>query len=185
MGSHEETAMTTRKRQCGMTWVETAVVMAVVAVVTSQAAPSMARFVDARRLEGVATQIATDLQSARIESVARNQAIRLTLQQPAQGSCYVIHTGLAAQCMCAIFAPTICTGDAREIRTIALPAGDGVSLAANTASILFDPLHGTSTPSATFRVLGRHGRAVHHVVNVMGRVRSCSPAGGVAGYPSC
>ena len=54
-----------------------------------------------------------------------------------------------------------------------------------TASVLFDPLHGTSTPSATFRILGRQGKAIHQVINVMGRVRSCTPTGGVAGYPNC
>lgn len=177
--------MNTRHNQQGISWVETAIVVAVLAVVTSQAAPSLARFVDARRLEGVAAQLATDLQSARIESVARNQPVRLTVQQTAQGSCYVVHTGLATQCSCASSVPAVCSGDAREIRTAALPVGDGNTLALNTTSILFDPLHGTSTPSATFRVLGRHDRAIHHVVNVMGRVRSCSPAGSVAGYPVC
>lgn len=177
--------MTTRNRQRGITWVETTIVMAVAAIVTGQAAPSLARFIDARRLEGVATQFATEVQSARIESVARNQPVRLTLHQSAQGSCYVVHTGLAAQCTCTGSGPAVCAGDAREIRTVVLQAGDGIALAANTTSVLFDPLHGTSTPSATFRVLGRHGRAIHHVVNVMGRVRSCTPAGSVAGYPTC
>lgn len=177
--------MKTRKRQRGITWVETAIVMAVAALVTSQAAPSLARFIDARRLEGVAAQLATDLQSARIESVARNVPVRVTLQQSALGSCYVLHTGLATQCSCTGAAPAVCSGDAREIRTVPLPTGDGITLGATASSVLFDPLHGTSTPSATFRVLGRHGRAIHHVVNVMGRVRSCAPAGSVPGYPNC
>jgi type IV fimbrial biogenesis protein FimT len=59
---------------------------------------------------------------------------------------------------------------------------------ANVASILFDPLHGTSTPTGTLRVVADSGRAVHHVVNIMGRVRTCSPAGAapvVAGYRVC
>jgi type IV fimbrial biogenesis protein FimT len=50
---------------------------------------------------------------------------------------------------------------------------------------LFDPLHGTSSPTATLRVLGMNGRAVHHVINLMGRVRSCSPSTTVPGYPAC
>jgi type IV fimbrial biogenesis protein FimT len=177
--------MSARKRQRGITWVETTIVLAVLAVVTGQAAPSMARFIDARRLEGAATQFATDVHHARIEAVARNQPVRLTLQQTDHGSCYIVHTGLAAQCTCAGAAPAACSGDAREIHTVVLAAGNGVTLAANAASVLFDPLHGTSTPSATFRVLGRHGRVIHQVINVMGRVRSCSPTGGVAGYPNC
>jgi type IV fimbrial biogenesis protein FimT len=53
------------------------------------------------------------------------------------------------------------------------------------ASVLFDPLHGTSTPAGTWRVIGTGGRAVHHVINVMGRVRSCSPQAAVPGYRAC
>ena len=55
---------------------------------------------------------------------------------------------------------------------------------ANVASIAFDPLHGTSTPTGTLRLVDGRGRAVHHVVNVMGRVRSCTPAG-VPGWRAC
>ena len=56
---------------------------------------------------------------------------------------------------------------------------------ANVASILFDPVHGTSTPAGTVRVIGSTGRELRHVVNVMGRVRTCSPQGGVSGYRAC
>lgn len=177
--------MKTRSSQRGITWIETAIVMAVIAVVTTQAAPSMGRLIDARRLEGAAVQFATDVQYARTEAIARNQPVRISLHASAQSNCYVLHTGPTAQCTCGDAAPAVCSGDAREIRTVFLPSDQGVALAANTASVAFDPLHGTSTPSATFRVLGRQGRAIHHVINVMGRVRSCTPAASVAGYPTC
>ena len=65
--------------------------------------------------------------------------------------------------------------------------GFGVSgrITTFTGSVLFDPLHGTASPTATVRVTGLSGRAIHHVVNVMGRVRSCSPLGAVPGYRVC
>jgi type IV fimbrial biogenesis protein FimT len=53
------------------------------------------------------------------------------------------------------------------------------------ASMRFDPLHGTSTPTGTLRVVGANERAIHHVVNIMGRVRSCSPQAAVRGYAAC
>jgi type IV fimbrial biogenesis protein FimT len=53
----------------------------------------------------------------------------------------------------------------------------------NVASILFDPLHGTSTPTGTLKIVGDSGRAVHHVVNIMGRVRTCSPVGAAPAVP--
>jgi type IV fimbrial biogenesis protein FimT len=177
--------MTHPCNQSGVTWIETCVVLVIIGVVTAQAAPSMGSLIDARRLEGSAVQFATDVQYARSEAIARNQAVRITLQNSTQGSCYVLHTGPSAQCTCNNSAPAACVGEAREIRTVVLPTDRGVTFTASTASVAFDPLHGTSTPTATFRVLGRQGRTIHQVINVMGRVRSCTPTGGVPGYPNC
>jgi len=50
---------------------------------------------------------------------------------------------------------------------------------------LFDPVRGTSTPTATVQLSARNGTAIHQVMNIMGRVRSCSPAAAVSGYRRC
>jgi type IV fimbrial biogenesis protein FimT len=52
-------------------------------------------------------------------------------------------------------------------------------------SITFDAVRGTVTPTATLRVEARDGRAIHQVVNLLGRVRSCSPLGRVGGERVC
>ena len=96
-----------------------------------------------------------------------------------------MHTGAAGQCRCAESGAAVCGGGAREIKTVVLPASERVSVASNVGSIVFDPLHGTSTPTGTLRLLDSHGRAIHHVVNVMGRVRSCSPGAAMSGYRDC
>ena len=80
--------------------------------------------------------------------------------------------------------PPACVEGATPIRSAAWSAGERLALQSNAASILFDPRHGTATPSATLRVVADDGRAIHHVVNVMGRVRSCT-SGGIAGYRAC
>ncbi len=175
----------TAKLQRGVTWVETCVVLATLGVVSGAALPEMGKLLDARRLEGAAVQFATDVRFARSEAVARNLPVRLSVFANAQGTCYALHTGPSNQCTCVDTGPAVCTGSAREIKSVVLAASQGVTLAANTASVLFDPLHGTSTPSATFRLLGRQGQAIHQIINVMGRARSCTPAGGVPGYPNC
>jgi type IV fimbrial biogenesis protein FimT len=171
--------------QHGLSLVEVAVVVAVSAVLVGTAAPSLADFIGTRRLDGAATQLATDIQFVRGDAVARNLPVRLSFFNDASGSCYVVHTGNAAQCSCAADGPATCTGGALEIKTVRLAARERIGLQANTASLLFDPLHGTSSPTATLRVLGMNGRAVHHVINLMGRVRSCSPSTTVPGYPAC
>ena len=171
--------------QRGITLIEAAIVLAVTAIVASAAAPGLQRVIDARRLDGAATQLAADIQFVRTEAVARNEPLRLSFHAIAPGSCYVIHTGAADQCSCAASGPAQCSGGAREIRTVTLAATDHVGLQANTGSLLFDPLHGTSSPTGTLRLTGANNRAIHHIVNIMGRVRSCSPQAAVPGYRAC
>jgi type IV fimbrial biogenesis protein FimT len=172
--------------QHGFGLIEVCVVMALAAVLASLAAPSFQELMAARRLEGAATQLATDLQFIRTEAVARNQALRLSVYEPTTGSCYVLHSGAHDDCDCqGNEGPAQCSGTAQEIKTVRLLNSQRVALQANVESFLFDPVHGTSTPSGTLRVAGPGSRAIHHVVNVMGRVRSCSPEGVVAGYRAC
>jgi type IV fimbrial biogenesis protein FimT len=171
--------------QRGITLIEACIVLAVTAIVAGSAAPGMQNLIDARRLDGAATQLATDIQFIRTEAVARNEALRLSWHAAPAGSCYVIHTGSANQCSCLVTGPAQCSGGAREVKTVTIAGAEHVGLHANVASVLFDPLHGTSTPAGTWRVIGAGGRAVHHVINVMGRVRSCSPQAAVPGYRAC
>lgn len=170
--------------QRGVTLIEAAVVMAIAVLALSTAAPSLRGLIERKQLEGVATQLATDLQFVRTESVARNTPLRVSFHADGAGSCYLIHTGSRAQCSCNGPEPAACSGDAAQIKTVYLPAADGIAVQASASSILFDPLHGTSTPAGTARVTGAAG-AIHHVVNVMGRVRSCSPPPALPGYRSC
>ena len=171
--------------QRGVTLVEACAVIAIVSILAAAAAPNLQGLIDSRRVDGTATQLATDIQFVRTEAVARNLPVRLSFYPSAEGSCYVVHTGNADQCDCAAPGPAVCTGDARQIKSVALTPADRVSLLTNVDSVLFDPLHGTSTPTGTLRLVGPQGRAVHHVINVMGRVRSCSPLGAMPGYRAC
>lgn len=173
------------RRHRGLTLIELAIVVAVAAVAASVAVPGLRDLVDGRRLIGAAARLAADVQFARSEAVSRNRTLRLSFQSIPQASCYVVHTGAAAQCRCAAAGPATCTGGAVEIKTVVLADADRVVVAANVASMVFDPRHGTVTPAGTLRTVDARGRAVHHVVNVMGRVRSCSPGAAVDGFPAC
>ena len=172
-------------RQRGVTLIEACIVMAISGVVIGTTVPGMQGVLDSRRLGGAATQLATDIQFVRSEAVARNRAVRLSFHSAADSAGYVIHTGGAAQCACAATGPAVCEAGAEEIKTVHLPAAEKVGLQANVGSVLFDPLHGTSTPTGTLRVIGTQGREVRHVINIMGRVRSCTPLGAVPGYRTC
>jgi type IV fimbrial biogenesis protein FimT len=172
-------------RQRGITLIESCMVLAVSTILATTAAPGMQDLIAARRLDNAASQLANDIHLIRTAAVARNQALRLSFLPRTGGSCYVIHTGSVGQCECNGSAPAVCHGNAREIKTVSIADTDQVSVTPNVSSVLFDPMHGTSTPTGTLRIVGAGGREVRHVINVMGRVRSCSPAPVVPGYRAC
>ena len=176
---------TGNRPQHGLTLLELTIVVAITAIVGAAAAPSFRALIDARRLESAATRLAADIQLARSEAIARNRPLRLSLFTGSHASCWIVHTGAAADCRCSDSAGAVCGASARLIKAVALADSERVSVGGNVASILFDPLHGTSTPTGTLRLVGARGGAVHHVVNVVGRVRSCSPEGAVPGYSRC
>jgi len=176
------------KQQRGITLVEATVTLAILATLVCGAAPSFSALIDRQRLRGLAAQLASDVQFVRSASVWRHEPLRLSFYSTAWGSCYVVHSGAPSQCSCVANAPAaVCTGDAVQLKTVSVPASGGLSVRVNVASILFDPLHGTSTPTGTLRVVSATAGSIHHVVNVLGRVRTCTPGGSPAlpGYRSC
>jgi len=177
-------ARNTRSPQRGLTLLELAIVVAVTAIVAAAAAPSFTTLIDGRRLDSAAMRLAADIQLARSEAIARNRPLRLSLLAGIGATCWIVHSGLPADCRCSDAGGAVCTAGARMVKGVMLADRERVSVAGNVASIVFDPLHGTSTPTGTLRVVGAR-RAVHHIVNVVGRVRSCSPDGAVAGYSPC
>jgi type IV fimbrial biogenesis protein FimT len=173
--------MEARHAQHGLTLVEAAVAIGIVAAAATAATPGLQRLIDHRRLDAVATQLAADLQLARNEAIVRNRVVRVV--RDGLAGCYLLHTGPAGSCRCAADGSAACDDGSVTLRSAA--PSPRITLQSNTASIAFDPLHGTVTPTATWRVIGSDGRAIHHVVNVMGRVRSCSPDAAVPGYRAC
>jgi len=175
-----------RRSARGLTLIEAAVVVAVLAIVVATAVPSLAGFIDMRRLDSAASQLAADLRLARGEAVARNRAVRVSVQASGAASCWIVHTGGAADCGCGTDDDTaVCSAGAVAIKAVTLGGDAPLRVDANVRSIRFEPLHGTATPTGTLRVTDRRGRSVHHVVNVIGRARSCSPAAAVTGWSAC
>lgn len=174
-----------RRAQTGVTLVETMVTTSILAVVTGLAVPGFEGAVQRRHLEGAAAQLETDIHHTRMLAVARNAPLRISFESGAAGTCYVIHSGAANQCSCAGGGAAVCQGAATAERSVHFPAGGPLNLKFNSRSIVFEPLKGTSTPTATLQLSTRQGQAIHQVMNVMGRVRSCSPAPALSGYRAC
>ncbi len=75
--------------QCGVSLLEVAIVVALIAIVGAAAAPSFADPSDARRLDGAATRLAADLQFARSEAIARQRPLRLSVRAGTGATCWI------------------------------------------------------------------------------------------------
>ena len=171
--------------QRGFSLVEVCVVIALGAVLLTLAVPGFGALLERQRLHGSAAQLAADLQWLRSEALARNEALRFSLHADTQGSCTVVHTGLRNQCRCEGSGPALCEAGVVVLKTSHWPASERITVQANVASMVFDPVQGTTTPAGSVRLSDSQGRGITHVVNIMGRIRSCSPSALVPGYRAC
>lgn len=180
-----QTLASTPRRQRGLSLVESLIVLAVTTVSLGAALPSFQDARVRRHFDGVAAQLQTDLYMARSLAAAHDRNVRISFKTDTAGSCYIVHTGPADACSCNADGSASCTNGELAMRSVRLGLGEAVQLRSNVPSILFDSAKGTSTPTGTLRVVGADQRAVHLVVNIMGRVRTCSPNGAVPGYKAC
>ncbi len=173
------------RRQSGLTLIESLVTLAVSAVVAGTTVPSFQSAVERHQLEGAAAQLETDLALARSAAVAANRTLRISFENSAAGSCYIIHSGTVANCTCSGPATPTCTAPAQAWRSVQFAADDAVQLQANVRSMVLDPDKGTVSPTGTLRLVGRHGQGVNVVVNIMGRARQCTPTPPLLGFRAC
>lgn len=176
---------TAHRRQRGITLIESMIALLVTAVVVGAAAPSLQDVRAKRQLDGVAAQLATDLRHARSLAVSQARPVRFSVHHGSAGSCYVVHTGPVDACSCDEQGQAQCTQGHQVLLVAGFPATGAVRLGNTSGSMLFEPDRGTVTPTGTLRAELADGRSVRQVINIMGRVRACSPEGPASGYPAC
>jgi type IV fimbrial biogenesis protein FimT len=176
-----------RAPQRGVSLVETMSVLCVLSLVIGTAIPSLGSLRQKADLAGAAAQVETDVQFARGQAVALNRTVQLTLREADGATCYIVHTGPAADCTCSWQEPgaSACENGCQLLRAVSFASQGMVQVRSASKSITFDPVRGTVTPTATLRIEARDGRRIHQIVNLLGRVRSCSPRAGVTGELAC
>ena len=171
--------------QRGVTLIEICVVLAIVSILLGTALPSFEKTKQKLGLDGTAAEMSTDLRYVRSEAVARNEGVRISFRAVTGGSCTLIHTGGASDCGCDAAGNAQCASGATLLKSLFHRHGDGVAVSANVGSMRFDPTNGTVTPAGTVTIVNGNGQSVRHVVNIMGRVRSCSPGRTVKDVSAC
>ncbi|MES2714772.1 MAG: GspH/FimT family pseudopilin [Pseudomonadota bacterium] len=173
-------------RQHGLSMVELLCTLAISLLLLGGAVPMMNDLRLGQRLHATAALLETDIHLARSSAIRSSQPVRLVVQAlPTGGSCYMLHNGAADACECTDSGQARCDAGVQLLRSEGQAAAGGVVLAALQRPLVFDGRKGTVTPTATLRLTARDGRAIHQVVNIMGRVRSCTPAGAVGGLRAC
>jgi type IV fimbrial biogenesis protein FimT len=166
------------RRSNGFTLIELVTVIAVAAILLTLAVPSFVTFFAGKRVEGVASELGTDLQYARSEAVSLKRNVRITF---IGDKCYVIHRpDLLAVSSC------VMTG-AGLLKAVQLDASSSASLVDVPAFVDFEPVRGTATTSGAVTVGSNLGNARLLVsVSPVGRTLTCVPSGyALTGHSAC
>ena len=197
--------MRTRSRPRGFTMIELIVVVGIVGVILTLAAPSFHDYILRQRLKSVQAQLVTDLAFARSHAAANGREGRVRFQSDAtQGTCYTVYTVRPVanhrkiECDCRLGAGAACPADAIEARTVSLPVSSGVKFAVvepASRSVGFDPVDGSIwwipldndwLPLQRFVVdtLLASGEGFRTTIIRSGRTSACANADGL-GAPRC
>ncbi|MFO1329694.1 MAG: GspH/FimT family pseudopilin [Rubrivivax sp.] len=151
-----------RRSRRGFTLVELLVAVSLATVLMALAAPSFRELTARMRVEGVAHNLATDLQLARTEAVQRRAAVNLVTA--ADGASYSLTTG------------------GNTIKSV--PLGGGATLTASI-TISFEALRGLANAAVLDTSVSGTSAQLRVSSDVMGRVQMCSPSGVLKGYATC
>jgi type IV fimbrial biogenesis protein FimT len=147
----------------GLTVVELMIVLVIIGVMAALAAPSFTDQFARRRLEGVATDLSTDLQFARSQAVSSRADIALVTRN--SGTEYAVQSGGV------------------DMKVVTLPAN---VTATNGVTVTFQQLRGDIAAAQQIDLASSVTAATMRLnVGVMGRVSVCSPSGSLKGYTSC
>lgn len=174
-----------RQRQRGLTAIELLMMVSITASALTASIDGMRKLTLSQRLQATAAELESELQLAKSTAILKGQTVRLAIQPLAQGSCVLIHTGPKDACTCGATGLAVCEGDAEVTHLQRHDAKTGVAYLTNNLSLAFSAYRGTVTPTATIKLADSSGRSLHQVVNVMGRIRTCSPDPKPVGYKAC
>ena len=175
-----------RLNQSGCSLVEAMSGLVITLVLLGNALPMLSDLIARQRLLAQAAELETDLILARSLAMTSGSTVWFAAQRTESGAnCYVIHTGPAGACTCDGNAQARCDAAGEPLRTFAPAQQSGIQISVPSRPLAFDAGLGTVTPTATLRLTDQAGRAVHQIINITGRVRSCTPNPAWGGLRRC
>lgn len=189
MTGHLETARRHSTRRAsmtrGLTTLEALCVASVAASTLGLASGSWSSMAQRHRLQAAATMIEAEVQLAKSWATANNRTARLEVQHARHGSWIIVHAGEKGACRNADDGSTQCATGTPLVSARFHDTSTGVRLANPSLSLAFSASRGTVTPTSTIRLTGDDGSGLNQVVNLMGRVRTCSLPAAWGSHTSC
>lgn len=176
----------------GLTMIELLVTLAITAILIAVAVPSMREFMEKKRVEGVANEMATDLRYLRSLSMQTNNAMLMSFNKSSTQSCYsLISTGGGTGiCDCSRAPAAVCdavVGADTEVKSVYFPSTGSVSIESNQANYQLSGNGGMTSNGQTMSVTIKSdlGGEVRVLANGVGRPAVCNVSGHASTYPDC
>jgi type IV fimbrial biogenesis protein FimT len=194
----------------GFTLMESLIAMAILGILLTVAMPGFSTYSANQRLIGAAEQVYNHLQQARTESIGRGQTVYMNFSTDGTTTWTYGMSNVTSSCDLTKTAATD-TGACRMVVSdgdASLDTGDGATdtgdlvlyrfastdysgvsmsianFSSGTSQIVYNSLRGTST-SGRINLVGANGKQLRVGVNLLGRVKLCSPDGSTGGYGTC
>ncbi len=185
--------MKTNKRQTGVTLIEVATTLSMIAILMAFGAPSYSQFVTKKTVSGAANLVATFVEDINMKSIKRNEFVTISFKKSTSGSDWCIGAVMGKDLACDCMAETQqCLIDSvpTVLSSETYTKFDDLELAFDNAKLSFDPVRGILTdPEDSVSVQIKHKTEEFLVkvsVNATGSVRKCSPTDEkLLGYPIC
>lgn len=164
-----------KKRNTGVTLIETMIVIAIIGILAAMAVPSFNEQMKQQRVEGAAEELVAALQNAKAEAIKRNAFVGIAFSPATKDAthstwCYGMTppaATAAATCDCTV-ANSCLTGSVVQSSDF-----NGITVNFNAAgSRVFNPLRGTGT-SGTIRFSAGNNKTLGVTTSPLGRIRIC------------
>lgn len=169
--------MRTDPRQAGVTLVELAVAIAVLAIIVSMAVPSFRDFRERQAIKGAAESLVSTIGLARAESIKRDKRVRVQFTQWGGGVCAGATLDVATGCdctanKCGLASSAESHRDLKRIQLASSPSFGGNS------HFVIDPKTGTLVdPGAagSLQLKSEGGYVLEIAVNAVAKAAICVP----------
>jgi type IV fimbrial biogenesis protein FimT len=160
-----------RAQRRGLTLIELAIALALMALLAALAVPSMGAHLDQRRLVAAAETLAADMGEARFEAARQGRPMHLLVQA---GSAWCWSVASTPHCPCGQRqACELRSSSANDHGAVQVLQGQGMTPT------------GAAQSAATVTLQSRRGARLQVQLQALGRPRICSELGPAGRYPSC